>query len=116
MRINAIRLQNFRQHADTSITFDSGLTGIIGDNGTGKTTILEAIAWALYGMPAVRGNRDNIKFLRAPQRSSVRVELDFDLGPHQYRVVRSLTNAELYLLPSPIPRPVSPRCSVAGSE
>jgi exonuclease SbcC len=97
MRINAIRLQNFRQHADTSITFDGGLTGIIGDNGTGKTTILEAIAWALYGMPAVRGNRDTIKFLRAPQRSSVRVELDFDLGAHQYRVVRSLTNAELYL-------------------
>lgn len=97
MRLNSVRLQNFRQHADTSIKLDSGLTGITGDNGTGKSTILEAIAWALYGMPAVRGNRDSIKFLRAPQRASVRVELEFELGAHQYRVVRSLTNAELYL-------------------
>jgi DNA repair protein SbcC/Rad50 len=97
VRINSLRLLNFRQHADTSISFESGLTGIIGANGTGKSTILEAIAWALYGMPAARGNRDTIKFMRAPQRSPVRVELEFELGAHQYRVVRSLTNAELYL-------------------
>ena len=49
MKIHSIRLLNFRQHADTSIEFDSGLTGIVGANGTGKSTILEAIAWALYG-------------------------------------------------------------------
>ena len=47
MRLNSLRLSNFRQHADTFITFDSGLTGIIGPNGSGKSTILEAIAWAL---------------------------------------------------------------------
>ena len=97
MRINAIRLQNFRQHADTAINFESGLTGIVGANGTGKSTILEAIAWALYGSSAARGTRESIKFLRAPQRAPVRVELDFELGAHQYRVIRSLTNAELYL-------------------
>lgn len=97
MRINTIRLQNFRQHADTTIGFENGLTGIIGANGSGKSTILEAIGWALYGMPAARGNRDTIKFLRAPQRAPVRVELDFELGAHRYRVVRSLSNAELYL-------------------
>ena len=97
MRLNAIRLQNFRQHADTALIFENGLTGIIGANGTGKSTILEAIAWALYGSNAARGNRDSIKFLRAPQRAPVRVELEFELGAHQYRVVRSLSNAELYL-------------------
>ncbi len=47
MRINSIRLQNFRQHADTTIDLETGLTGIVGANGTGKSTILEAIAWAL---------------------------------------------------------------------
>jgi DNA repair protein SbcC/Rad50 len=97
MRINSIRLQNFRQHADTFIEFDSGLTGIIGANGTGKSTILEAIAWALYGNPAARGKRDSIRWLRAPARASVKVELDFELGGHRYRVVRGLTSAELYL-------------------
>ena len=29
MRLNSLRLTNFRQHADTHITFDTGLTGII---------------------------------------------------------------------------------------
>ena len=47
MRINSLRLLNFRQHADSFVEFGSGLTGIIGPNGSGKTTLLEAIAWAL---------------------------------------------------------------------
>lgn len=97
MRLNSIRLQNFRQHADTSLSFESGLTGIIGANGTGKSTILEAIAWALYGTTAARGNRESIRFLRAKKGAGVRVELEFELGSHTYRVIRSLTNAELYL-------------------
>ena len=54
MRLNSLHLLNFRQHADTRIEFDLGLTGIIGPNGSGKATILEAIAWALYGQSAAR--------------------------------------------------------------
>jgi exonuclease SbcC len=97
VRLNHLRLKNFRQHADTSIDFDTGLTGVIGPNGSGKTTILEAIAWALYGMPAARGTREGIRSLRAPARAGVKVELDFDLAGHRYRVVRSMSTAELYL-------------------
>lgn len=97
MKLNSLHLLNFRQHADTRIDFDLGLTGIIGPNGAGKTTLLEAIAWALYGQQAARGTRDSIRFHRAPARSSVRVELDFELSGHRYRVVRGLTSAELYL-------------------
>src|SRR5450759_1910590 len=103
MRINSIRLQNFRQHADTYLEFDSGLTGIIGANGTGKSTVLAAIAWALYGNPAARGKRDSIRWLRAPARAAVRVELDFELGGHRYHVVRGLTSAELYLDRATVP-------------
>lgn len=97
MRLNGLSLTNFRQHARTRIAFESGLTGIIGPNGAGKTTILEAIAWALYGNMAIRGNRDSIRFLGAGARAPVEVELEFELGSHRYRVVRSLTSAEVYL-------------------
>jgi exonuclease SbcC len=97
VRLHRLQLQNFRQHADSLITFDTGLTGIIGTNGSGKTTILEAIAWALYGNSATRGTRDSIRFIRAAPRSPVRVELDFELAGHRYRIVRRLTDAELYL-------------------
>ena len=96
MRLNSLQLTNFRQHAETRIDFDLGLTGIIGPNGAGKSTILEAIAWALYGQAAARGTRDSIRNLRAGPRQPVRVELDFELRGHRYRVVRSMSNAELY--------------------
>ncbi|MBU6365255.1 MAG: SMC family ATPase, partial [Gemmatimonadetes bacterium] len=97
MRLLTLRLQNFRQHADTAVTFERGLTGIIGPNGAGKSTLLEAIAFALYGMPAARGTRDSIRFARAAPRAAVRVELAFELAGHRYRVVRGLTTAECYL-------------------
>ena len=97
MRLRALRLQNFRQHVDTQIEFETGLTGIIGPNGAGKSTILEGIAWALYGNPVARGTRESIRFHGAPARASLRAELDFELGAHRYRVVRGLTSAELFV-------------------
>ncbi|HXF25582.1 MAG TPA: SMC family ATPase, partial [Gemmatimonadaceae bacterium] len=97
MKINSLRMLNFRQHARTEMTFDRGITAIIGPNGSGKTTVLEAIAWALYGQPAIRGQRDGVRFLGAGPRAPVEVELDFELGGHRYRVKRGLTTASLYL-------------------
>src|SRR3954467_5301850 len=97
MRLNSLRLQNFRQHLDTYVTFDTGLTGIIGANGSGKSTLLEAIAWALYGQDAARGKKETLRSLRAGPNARVKVELDFELGGHRSRVGRGLTTAELYL-------------------
>ncbi|HET7321486.1 MAG TPA: AAA family ATPase, partial [Longimicrobiaceae bacterium] len=97
MRILELRLQNFRQHADTEIRFEPGLTGIIGPNGAGKSTLLEGIAWAVYGSDAARGTNDTIRFARAGPRSRVEVELSFELGGHEYRVVRTLSGADAFL-------------------
>ena len=97
MRLHALHLQNFRQHVDTTLTFEGGLTGIIGPNGSGKSTLLEAIAWALYGNAAARGTRDSIRNSRADSRAPVKVELDFELAGHRYRVLRGLTSAECFL-------------------
>jgi exonuclease SbcC len=103
MQINRLRLCNFRQHENTDLALGAGLTGIIGPNGAGKTTLLEAIAWAMYGMPAARGSRETIRRRGAPPRSRVEVELEFSLGPHQYRIVRTLSSAELYQDGDPAP-------------
>ena len=103
MQINRLRLQNFRQHQNTEIEFGAGLTGIVGPNGAGKTTLLEAIAWAMYGMPAARGNRETLRRRGAPPRSRVEVEVEFTLGPHRYRIVRSLNQAEIYQDGDPTP-------------
>ncbi len=96
MQLHRLRLENFRQHAQTEIVFGPGITAIIGPNGVGKTTLLEAIAWAFYGASAARGSRDTIRWHHAPARASVRVDVEFTLGAHEFRVVRGLYTAELF--------------------
>jgi exonuclease SbcC len=97
MRLQTVRLQNFRQHVDSTIEFRRGLTGIIGPNGAGKSTILEAIAWAIYGASAARGTNDTIRFSRAQPRAKVLVDLVFELDSHEYRVTRTLNAADLFV-------------------
>jgi DNA repair protein SbcC/Rad50 len=103
MQINRLRLTNFRQHEHTEVEFGPGLTGIIGPNGAGKTTLLEAIAWAMFGMPAARGSRETLRRRGASPRARVEVEVEFALGAHRYRIVRSLNSAELYQDGDPAP-------------
>jgi exonuclease SbcC len=103
MFIERLRLVNFRQHEDTELVLGPGLTGIIGPNGAGKTTVLEAIAWGLYGAEAARGTKETIRRRSASPRAPVRVELEFSLGSHRYRVVRGLSTAELFQDGDPTP-------------
>jgi exonuclease SbcC len=103
MELHRLRLRNFRQHAETDIRFDRGLTGIVGANGSGKSTILEAIAFALYGVSAARGSKDTIKHRGAPPRAAVSVELEFTVGAHHVRVERGLSSASGFLGASETP-------------
>ncbi len=96
MQLKRLRLFNFRQHAETELVLGPGITAIVGPNGSGKTTLLEAISWAFYGNPAARGVKDSIRRHQAPARSQVKVEVDFCLGPHEFRVERGLYTAALY--------------------
>jgi exonuclease SbcC len=95
VEIVRLRLINFRQHEATELTFDRGLTGIVGPNGSGKTTLLEAIAYALYGVPGTRGTRETLRRRGSPPRSRFEVTLEFVLGGKHYVVTRTLTSAEL---------------------
>jgi len=91
MRLIYLTLENFRQHQSLEIQFPSGLTGILGVNGAGKSTILEAIAWALYGNQAgiVRGELESLIWRFAPGKSSAVAELQFELNQQVYTVKRS---------------------------
>ena len=44
MKIQSVRIRNFRALKDVSITFDS-VTTFIGPNGAGKSTVLRALDW-----------------------------------------------------------------------
>ena len=48
MQILSVTLKNFKIHQDSHFEFQPGTNAICGENGAGKTSILEAIAWALF--------------------------------------------------------------------
>jgi exonuclease SbcC len=48
MQILSVTLQNFKTHRDRYFEFQPGTNAICGENGAGKTSILEAIAWVLF--------------------------------------------------------------------
>lgn len=48
MRIHELRLQNFRRFEDTTIKFPERFSVIIGDNGSGKTAVLDGIQHVLF--------------------------------------------------------------------
>ena len=45
MKLNNIRLENFRNYRDAAVEFEPGVNLIVGDNAQGKTNMLEAIAF-----------------------------------------------------------------------
>ncbi len=47
MKINSICIKNYRSIDEITISFQSQFTVLIGDNGTGKTTILDALSIAM---------------------------------------------------------------------
>ncbi|MEB3212208.1 MAG: SMC family ATPase [Leptolyngbyaceae bacterium] len=48
MQILSVTLKNFKSHRDRHFLFQLGTNAICGENGAGKTSILEAIAWTLF--------------------------------------------------------------------
>ena len=49
MRLNNLRLRDFRNYAELDLDFDPGVNLIVGNNAQGKTNLLEAIAYAGSG-------------------------------------------------------------------
>jgi len=47
MKINKIEIQNFKGFENNTFSFNSNMTVLIGDNGKGKTSILDALSFAL---------------------------------------------------------------------
>jgi len=95
MILKNLTLKNFRKFKNTTIEFPDGLTGVVGLNGSGKSTIFEAIAWVLYGPVAARTSADQIKHNGASNSEPCRVELEFVFEDNNYRVIREMSGKSL---------------------
>ncbi|MDD4479289.1 MAG: AAA family ATPase, partial [Mesotoga sp.] len=49
MKLHSVELENFRNHENSLYEFDKGVNLILGKNGSGKSSIIEAIGLALFG-------------------------------------------------------------------
>jgi DNA repair exonuclease SbcCD ATPase subunit len=47
--IRRLRLKNWRNYADLDVQLEAGTTFVVAPNGIGKTSLVEAAAWALFG-------------------------------------------------------------------
>jgi DNA repair exonuclease SbcCD ATPase subunit len=89
-----LKLTNFRQHTDRELRFERGLIALRGLNEAGKTTVLEAIAYAMFGTTALRESIDDVVSWGS-KVSTLKVELDFELNGHLYRITRGKSGAEI---------------------
>ncbi len=60
LKINTIELENFKTHVKSKVDFSRGLNLILGLNGAGKSTILQALGFAIAGIKWENNYRDFI--------------------------------------------------------
>ncbi len=93
MILTSLHMQNYKKYKDYTLEFAEGLTGIIGRNGSGKSTIFDAITFALYG--DVRGEKETIRNAKAGEKEPVIVTLVFEIEGKEYKVVREMRGKSL---------------------
>lgn len=88
MILDSLTLTNIRSHRDTEIKFPTGITIFSGDIGSGKSTILMGIEFALFGSGSVKGES-----LLSKSADSGEIMLTFHVGDTKYEVGRTLRRA-----------------------
>ena len=86
-----IRYKNFLSTGNsfTEIALNkNNTTLIVGENGAGKSTILDALSFALYNKPFRKVNKPQL--LNSINKKDLLVELEFDIGSSMYKIVRGL--------------------------
>jgi DNA repair exonuclease SbcCD ATPase subunit len=91
--IKSLSMKCFRKHIDTQLTFTAGLNVLRGPNEIGKTTVTEALLYALYGSKSLRNPLvDTVTWGR--KESELKVELVISISGIDYVFKRSKAGAE----------------------
>src|SRR5690606_5287614 len=94
VRLHRLEVQAFgsfpgREVIDFDELSEAGLFLVHGDTGAGKTTILDAVSFALYGeVPGVRG-KDELRSHHSPADLPTEVHLEATLGGRRVRIHRT---------------------------
>ena len=111
MIIKKIQLNNIRSYLDKEIIFSEGRTLLSGDIGSGKSTILLALDFALFGLQ--KGNLSGNSLLRNGKKEGY-VEMHFDIENKSYALRRTLKRGTAvsqesgYIIEDNVKRDLSP--------
>ncbi len=86
MRIKTVLLENIRSHGKSRIDFERGFNCLVGGLGTGKSSILYAIDFALFGDPLAR----SYNYLLREGEGFGKIVVEFLLNGRTYRIERGL--------------------------
>ena len=76
MIIKKVQLENYRSHSNITVEFTKGVNLILGKNGRGKTSILEAISTVMFNTKDRSGKETGKSYIKFGEKSS-KVDIDF---------------------------------------
>ena len=86
-----VRWKNFLStgNQETEINFTKHETNlVIGSNGAGKSTVLDALTFSLFGKPFRKINKPQL--INSVNEKDCRVEVEFSIGSTRWKVVRGI--------------------------
>ena len=86
-----LRYRNFLSTGNTFTTIDftrSKTTLVIGHNGAGKSTMLDALSYALFGKPHRNINKPQL--VNSINGKNCEVEVEFSIGQREYKIIRGI--------------------------
>ena len=86
--ITSIELGDFLAHSNTKLEFQNGVTVFVGDNGAGKSSIIDAITFSLFGQHTRKSNKGLIK--RGSNQGFAKI--GFSINDKQFEAVRKIDN------------------------
>lgn len=92
--IKSIVLENWKTHQNTKVTFEKGTNIIVGKIGAGKSSIIDAICYSLYGVfPSLQNRKISLAetiMFKPVKRKEAKLKLEFDFDSKNYRVEREI--------------------------
>lgn len=92
--ISKVRLKNWKSHIDSEFDFSSGVNGLIGIMGSGKSSVMDSISFALFGtFPHLNSRKlslDDLIMKKPQQQKYAEVSLELNLNGNKYYVRRKI--------------------------